>query len=84
MQILGRAKDISDFIKHGAESGYVEIELKGKGSKNTVLRRDLHKDNKSDWKLNGNARMHTPPDTQHTPTRTHPPYLLALFCVTIT
>lgn len=74
-QILGRAKDISDFIKHGSESGYVEIELKGQHNKNTTIRRDLHKDNRSEWKLNGNTYSHH--TTHITPNQTTPHHIIS-------
>jgi chromosome segregation ATPase len=53
--ILGRAKDVADFIRHGAESAMVIIELfnsKNK-AKNYVVSREIHRDNSSKWKLNG-------------------------------
>eukprot|EP01112_Ceratiomyxa_fruticulosa_P017466 TRINITY_DN5447_c0_g1_i1.p1 TRINITY_DN5447_c0_g1~~TRINITY_DN5447_c0_g1_i1.p1 ORF type:complete len:1092 (-),score=307.20 TRINITY_DN5447_c0_g1_i1:64-3339(-) len=54
--LLGRAKEVSDFIKHGADRGYIEIELKGNGnSPNLVIRRDIKKDGSSDWRLNGRS-----------------------------
>ncbi|CAH1757333.1 4927_t:CDS:10 [Entrophospora sp. SA101] len=51
--LLGRAKDISDFIKHGQDRASIEIELKCKDD-NVVVTRLLTKvDNKTLWKLNG-------------------------------
>lgn len=56
-QILGRANEISSFVKHGKESGYIEIELKGaKGQKNLVIRRNLSAKSKgSTLTLNGQS-----------------------------
>jgi hypothetical protein len=56
-QILGRANEISSFVKHGKESGYIEIELKGaKGQKNLVIRRNLSAKSKSSTlTLNGKS-----------------------------
>ncbi|KAG2138085.1 uncharacterized protein EDB93DRAFT_1106448 [Suillus bovinus] len=55
--ILGRANEISSFVKHGKESGYIEIELKGaKGQKNLVIRRNLSAKSKgSTLTLNGQS-----------------------------
>ncbi|KAG2141629.1 P-loop containing nucleoside triphosphate hydrolase protein [Suillus cothurnatus] len=55
--ILGRANEISSFVKHGKESGYIEIELKGaKGQKNLVIRRNLSAKSKSSTlTLNGKS-----------------------------
>ncbi|KAG1752385.1 P-loop containing nucleoside triphosphate hydrolase protein [Suillus paluster] len=56
-QILGRANEISSFVKHGKDSGYIEIELKGaKGQKNLVIRRNLNAKSKgSTLTLNGQS-----------------------------
>ncbi|KAG2042040.1 P-loop containing nucleoside triphosphate hydrolase protein [Suillus americanus] len=55
--ILGRANEISSFVKHGKENGYIEIELKGaKGQKNLVIRRNLSAKSKSSTlTLNGQS-----------------------------
>ncbi|KYR03011.1 structural maintenance of chromosome protein [Tieghemostelium lacteum] len=50
--LLGRAKQVSDFIKHGCDKAIIEIELYNK-DKNMVIRRDIYKDNTGDFKLNG-------------------------------
>ncbi|KIM34992.1 hypothetical protein M413DRAFT_449948 [Hebeloma cylindrosporum] len=59
--ILGRAEELSSFVKHGAESGYIEIELKGPmGRKNLVIRRKLAAlSNGSTFTLNGVAASGT-------------------------
>ena len=57
-QILGRGKEIGEFVKHGATEAFIEIELKGRlkagRTRNHVIRRRIKKDgNKSEWLLNG-------------------------------
>ncbi|GAO47811.1 hypothetical protein G7K_2009-t1 [Saitoella complicata NRRL Y-17804] len=45
---LGRAKDVSEFVKHGYSEAEIEIELQGQeGQQNTIIKRRLHKDNNS-------------------------------------
>ncbi|KAG9317772.1 hypothetical protein JVU11DRAFT_1992 [Chiua virens] len=53
--ILGRASEISSFVKNDKESGHIEIELKGaKGEPNLVIRRNLSaKTRASTFTLNG-------------------------------
>ncbi|KAF2070888.1 hypothetical protein CYY_007789 [Polysphondylium violaceum] len=51
--LLGRAKQLSDFIKQGTERGFIEIELFNDNGENFVIRRDLKKDNSSDFRFNG-------------------------------
>ncbi|CAG8814232.1 23626_t:CDS:2, partial [Dentiscutata erythropus] len=56
--LLGRAKEISDFVKHGQERASIEIELKSKG-RNAVITRMIRKSNNmSQWKLNGQPATH--------------------------
>ncbi|CEO99441.1 hypothetical protein PBRA_001347, partial [Plasmodiophora brassicae] len=53
---LGRADKTSDFVKRGAETGYIEIELHtpSRSTPRTVIRRVLSKDStKSAWLING-------------------------------
>lgn len=54
---MGRAKDISEFVKHGAHEASIEIELKGDGRKykrNPVIRCIIKREgNKTLWTLNG-------------------------------
>ncbi|ORX59081.1 P-loop containing nucleoside triphosphate hydrolase protein [Piromyces finnis] len=56
-QTLGRAKDISDFIKHGAEKATIEITLfhqkKGKPSNITIQRTLKRNTNSTSWKIDG-------------------------------
>lgn len=55
-KLLGRAKQIKEFIRHGAHEAWVELELaKAKNGKNVVIRRTIHQDNSSEWRLNGKA-----------------------------
>ena len=51
-EVLGRAKALSDFIKHGEKKAVIEIELKS--NPNTTIRRVIDKTNSSStWLLNG-------------------------------
>lgn len=56
-KVLGRADDLSQFLKYGATSAHVEIELKGLGGQaNTTVKRMIGKDsNKSKMELNGSS-----------------------------
>lgn len=58
VQILGRAKEIGDFVKNGRDKGYVEIDIMNRNGKVTTVRRDIKRDNKSDWKLDGFYPFH--------------------------
>ncbi|KAJ3220561.1 Structural maintenance of chromosomes protein 5 [Clydaea vesicula] len=52
-ELLGRQKELRDFVKRGKESATIEIELKG-DEKNYVIRRYFKViGNKSNWKING-------------------------------
>lgn len=53
LQLLGRAKEVSFFVKHGCEKATIEIELKGKSGPHVVARVLNRKDNSSDWCLDG-------------------------------
>ncbi|KAL1923202.1 uncharacterized protein VTP21DRAFT_9578 [Calcarisporiella thermophila] len=56
--LLGRAKDISEFVKKGKERASIEIELKRRGG-NVIIKRLINlKDNHSVWKLNGQPSTH--------------------------
>ncbi|KAJ1654571.1 Structural maintenance of chromosomes protein 5 [Dispira simplex] len=52
--ILGRAKDISAFVKHGYEKASIEIELQGQpNQRNLIVSRHIQrKSNSSSWQLN--------------------------------
>lgn len=52
--ILGRAKSIGEFVKHGATNGFIEIDIANqKGKKPTTIRREISLSNDSSWKING-------------------------------
>ncbi|TDL30065.1 P-loop containing nucleoside triphosphate hydrolase protein [Rickenella mellea] len=53
--VLGRASELNSFVKHGYETGFIEIELKGaKGQSNVVIRRNLKATSKgTTFELNG-------------------------------
>lgn len=54
---LGRAKEVGEFVKHGASDAYIEIELKGKrGQRNYIVRTHIKRDgNKRTFQINGQA-----------------------------
>ena len=54
-QILGRAKEVREFIKHGKDKATIEIELCNTKGRNVVVQRTILQDNKSQWKLNGHG-----------------------------
>jgi hypothetical protein len=58
VQLLGRAKNVSDFIRHGREKAIIEIQLCVAGnSRGRVVRREIHKDNTSEWRINGTTDL---------------------------
>lgn len=58
-QLLGRAKEISEFVKHGSDKGWIEIILSNKNGPNVVIKRHINKNNNTSvWKINGkNTRL---------------------------
>ena len=56
-KLLGRAKQIGEFVKHGFNDGWVELELAvaNKNGNNVTIRRMINKQNGSDWLLDGKA-----------------------------
>ena len=54
-QHLGRAKELGEFVKHGAREADIEIELAGEpGNRNSVIRRNIKRENnKSTFYING-------------------------------
>ncbi|KAG0644622.1 hypothetical protein HOY80DRAFT_1110333 [Tuber brumale] len=52
---LGRAKEISEFVKHGCETAVIEIELQGKeNERNPIIKRKIGRENNtSTFTLNG-------------------------------
>ncbi|KAL1705307.1 hypothetical protein EV121DRAFT_258668 [Schizophyllum commune] len=55
--VLGRAADVPSFVKMDADSGFIEIELKGsKGEDNVVIRRVIHRNSRvTTFTLNGKS-----------------------------
>lgn len=54
MQVLGRASSVGAYVRHGAESGYIKICLKGERKDESItITRKIDARNKSDWLLNG-------------------------------
>ncbi|KAF9109450.1 Structural maintenance of chromosomes protein 5 [Mortierella sp. AM989] len=52
--LLGRAKDISEFVKHGADKGWIEIVLCNRHGSNVAIKRHINKNNNTSiWKING-------------------------------
>ncbi|KAF4323220.1 hypothetical protein BBO99_00003042 [Phytophthora kernoviae] len=51
-RLLGRADKVGQFVRHEKESGYTEIELYFRNG-NKVIRRNIFRDNKSTWMVNG-------------------------------
>ncbi|KAI8597990.1 P-loop containing nucleoside triphosphate hydrolase protein [Dissophora ornata] len=52
--LLGRAKDISEFVKHGADKGWIEIILCNRHGANVAIKRHINKNNNTSvWKING-------------------------------
>ncbi|KAK1947417.1 Structural maintenance of chromosomes protein 5 [Phytophthora citrophthora] len=51
-RLLGRADKVGQFVRHEKESGYTEIELFFERG-NKVIRRNIFRDNKSTWQVNG-------------------------------
>ncbi|ORY85894.1 P-loop containing nucleoside triphosphate hydrolase protein [Neocallimastix californiae] len=60
LQYLGRAKNISDYIKHGEDRAMIEISLSrkrgGRLSNVTIQRTFKRNDNKTNWKINGQSK----------------------------
>ncbi len=56
-KLLGRARDISEFVKHGQERASIEIELKSKRTNVVIMRIIRKSNNMSQWKLNGNIDL---------------------------
>ncbi|KAF9356085.1 Structural maintenance of chromosomes protein 5 [Mortierella sp. NVP85] len=54
VQDKSEAKDVSEFVKHGADKGWVEIVLYNKSGTNVVIKRHINKNNNTSvWKING-------------------------------
>lgn len=54
--LLGRQKQLGDFIKNRCSQGYIEIELHNESGDNYIIRRDLKKEgNGSEFHINGKS-----------------------------
>jgi len=54
VQLLGRAKELKEYVKRGESSATVVVTLSsGNPAKPTVVTRKFMTDSKSEWKLNG-------------------------------
>ncbi|KAJ1963725.1 Structural maintenance of chromosomes protein 5 [Dipsacomyces acuminosporus] len=55
--LLGRAKDISEYVKHGHQKGSVEITLAGARPNTSIkIKREISRENnKNTWELNGRS-----------------------------
>lgn len=54
---VGRASNVSDYIRHGANAALIEIELSNTSGPNTIIERRITS-SKSTWKINGVATSH--------------------------
>lgn len=56
--LLGRAKNIAEFVKTGEDEAAIKIELKQTGGKpNVVIQRNITKaNNATTWRVNGKRR----------------------------
>ncbi|XP_064620307.1 structural maintenance of chromosomes protein 5-like isoform X3 [Lineus longissimus] len=52
---LGRASQATEFIKHGQTKATTEIELHNPDGDNYVIKREIHKDNRQNWSVNGRS-----------------------------
>lgn len=58
LSLLGRAQQVADFIKYGCNKGKIELELYNEDGENYIIHREIHKNNKSDWTINGRPATH--------------------------
>ncbi|KAE9985330.1 hypothetical protein EG328_007583 [Venturia inaequalis] len=59
--VLGRAKDISEYVKHGCDTAEIEIELQktDQMDRNPIIRHTIKREGgKSAWQLNGRTTTH--------------------------
>lgn len=54
-KVLGRAKNVSEFVKHGSTEAIIQIKLQGQPNEtDPVIKRKIKKEsNRSDWWING-------------------------------
>ena len=50
--MLGRAREIGEFVKHGTHQATIELELFNKDGLNYTIKRIITRENKSDWIIN--------------------------------
>ena len=59
-KVLGRSKDLKDFVKMEEEDSAIEVEIKtGEHTNNLVVRREFNLLNQSVWYINGKKSTHT-------------------------
>ncbi|XP_063435345.1 structural maintenance of chromosomes protein 5-like [Mytilus trossulus] len=58
LSILGRAQQVADFIKYGCNKGKIELELFNEDGENYIIHREINKNNKSEWTINGRPATH--------------------------
>ncbi|OWF46168.1 Structural maintenance of chromosomes protein 5 [Mizuhopecten yessoensis] len=51
--LLGRAQQAAEFIKYGKQKGIIELELFNTDGDNYVIVREIHRNNQSQWNVNG-------------------------------
>ncbi|XP_069138158.1 structural maintenance of chromosomes protein 5-like [Argopecten irradians] len=51
--LLGRAQQASEFIKYGKQKGKIELELYNSDGDNYKIVREIHRNNQSQWSVNG-------------------------------
>jgi len=56
---LARASQLGGYVRHGADKATVEIELNNPCGENYLITREITKDNKSTWKLQGKSVPHS-------------------------
>ena len=55
-KLLGRAKDVKEFVKRGCARGEIELELFREGGKTLIIKRCINsQDNSSTWCINGKS-----------------------------
>ena len=55
-KLLGRAKDVKEFVKRGCAEGEIELELYREGGSTLVIKRCINSiDSRSKWYINGKA-----------------------------
>ncbi|ORY31419.1 nucleus protein [Naematelia encephala] len=58
--LMGRSKDLSEFVKQGLDEAETEIEIKGwRGKRNVIIWRRIYGGSKSEWRINGQSATAT-------------------------